>query len=131
MYGPTLGLLGHIADWSNRTLLWGPLQVVYEKCRRLTHGQTSGYPDDEIVNLNPDEHLSAMDLSYFQQVKTMKLQTKTSTFGPWGDLTSKAQNVVHGAIVGFFGCNHDGYITGIGVWTRDPTDPVPRLPEST
>jgi hypothetical protein len=95
------------------------MQVMYDRCWRITHGLIRGKPEGGVVTLSPDEQLSAMELSGLLQVTQLGLRSKTKAYGPWGDVSTPAWHAVRGAIVGFFGCNKDGYITGIGVWMRN------------
>lgn len=85
----------------------------------MTHGLVNGDPKGQIT-LSPHETLSGMGIVALQQVKQLLLESKSRIYGPWGDVSVASQTFAQGDIVGFFGCNKDKYLTGIGVWTRNP-----------
>ncbi len=94
---------------------------MYDKCWRLTHGFVNSDPDGGVITLGQDELLSEMAVNALQTVRTLLLYSNKRTLGPWGDQQRFTGDTVQGAIVGFFGSNKDGHITGIGVWTRNPS----------
>ncbi len=103
------------------------MQVVYDKCWRRTHGLVRGKPQKGNITLSQDGQLSGMAVKSQFEVKQLTLFTNNQTYGPWGDLTEQSPASILGAIVGFFGCNANGYVAGIGVWIRNK-DTVPVAP---
>jgi hypothetical protein len=85
----------------------------------MTHGLVDGAAATPVAILNRDDPLATMSVVADRQVNQLTLGSNSRTYGPWGDLSQMRQTITSGAIVGFFGCNKDGYITGIGVWKKD------------
>jgi hypothetical protein len=85
----------------------------------MTHGRVLGSPQSGVVTLRQDEQLVGMAGDAVRQVRQLVLRSRLETYGPWGDNSTSSMVMVYGAIVGFFGCNKNGYIAGIGAWTRD------------